>query len=433
MNKTYVVKNHEGYTFNLLALPDTNYFKFEIVNKIGSHIEKLYKEETGKNVYGISHLIEHLSFKSPQDFTSTELNKLLLSEGTYNASTDKDRINYWFETTMDRCDLGIKIVSNIAFNTLNKISFSEFEIEKSVVINEVKRYNDNDQNMFWYNCEKELCEYEENDNVIGDYENISNFTLDNCIVIKDSMQNGKEHIFNVTYDPEIVCAKDLMSKLVKEIKRFSPLNLTTPIDDKKLEVCKNHPSSKSYHSENKSEQVLTYINIDCVKNIFTANFANSYFASYSDTSLNELIREQNGLTYGIYFATSRINGKEFTYFGCDVTSGTEDKMLELFEESIVKSTNEFTKEKYEEFMKIKSLKRTMNLMNRKTYNSWHDEGTWHPDIIEDLKPELENNIDLAYSKFEELYCTYEQILEYMKELKNKVISGDYGIVQNKKV
>ena len=97
---------------------------------MGSNIEKVYENRHNKNVYGISHLVEHLSFRSPKDYTSEELLEKLKSEGTYNASTDHDRINYWFKTTTDRTKLAINLISNVALNNLSKISDEEFQIEK---------------------------------------------------------------------------------------------------------------------------------------------------------------------------------------------------------------------------------------------------------------------------------------------------------------
>ena len=132
-NKTFktVIKN--GKRFNLLTLPDTNFFKFEIINNYGSNIERVIKDKTGKNLYGISHFIEHLGFKSTKDFTTEELIVITKNDGICNASTDYDKIKYWFETTADNIDLAIKLMCNVAFNDLTKINQKEFDTEKNVV------------------------------------------------------------------------------------------------------------------------------------------------------------------------------------------------------------------------------------------------------------------------------------------------------------
>jgi len=160
-NKTFktVVKN--GRRFNLMTLPDTNFFKFEVINKYGSNVERVIKSKTAKNLYGISHLIEHLGFKSSKDFTTEELLTISKNEGECNASTSYDRINYWYRTTADNIDLAINFICNIAFNDLTKIDQKEFDTEKSVVYNEAKRAADDHQMMFYRNATRCLVGYED--------------------------------------------------------------------------------------------------------------------------------------------------------------------------------------------------------------------------------------------------------------------------------
>ncbi len=91
-NRTFKTIIRNGKKFNLLTLPGTNFFQFRIFNNYGANIERIVKEKTGKNVYGISHLIEHLSFKSTKDYTTDELIKITRNEGACNAGTSHDRI-----------------------------------------------------------------------------------------------------------------------------------------------------------------------------------------------------------------------------------------------------------------------------------------------------------------------------------------------------
>ena len=204
MARSYKQITQNNKTFNMLALPGTNFFKIELINMMGSNIERVYGEKFDKNVFGISHFIEHLAFRSPKDYTSPELLKHLKQDGTYNASTDYDRINYWFQTTMDRIDLGIKLIANIALNNLDRIPQDEFNTERKVVFNEAKRYADDDQTMFWFNSTKSLTGYTDEDNVIGIPETIDTFTQSDCIAIKNSFLQSAETIFNVTFDPTLL-------------------------------------------------------------------------------------------------------------------------------------------------------------------------------------------------------------------------------------
>jgi len=429
--KTYKQITHNGHKYNMLALPGTNFFKFELINMYGSHIERLYEERYGKNVYGISHFIEHLGFRATKDYSTTELLSLIKNEGTYNASTDYDRINYWFQTTMDRIDKGIRLVANYALNTLDGIPQDEFEIEKKVVYNEAKRYADDDQTMFWFNSTRSLTGYKEQDNVIGIPETIDTFTQEDCIKIKDMFLSNAEMVYNVTFDPTILTANEVIDKIEAELARHKPLGIAEVVTQEEYNNVVVLPKNVTFKLENESEQVMTLVNMDVVTDKITADSANAYLSNYAeDTSLNDIIREQNGLTYGIHFGADNTSYKPYTYFGCDVSKGTETLLMELFQDSINKSTDAWSEEAYEKFMTAKRLKRTMSLLDQKNYGSWHSIATWYPEVIEELKDVLATDLDKAYDEMDNKYSTFEAIGEYLETVRKTVNSKDYGFVTN---
>lgn len=429
--RTYKVIERNGRKYNMLGLPGTNFFKFEIINMYGSHIERLYEQRYGKNVYGISHFIEHLGFRATKDYSTTELLSLIKNEGTYNASTDYDRINYWFQTTMDRIDLGIKLVANYTLNTLDGIPEDEFNIEKKVVYNEAKRYADDDQTMFWFDTTRALTGYKVEDNVIGIPETIDTFTQEDCIKIKDMFLSNAQNVYNVTFDPTILTHDEVIDKIEAELARHTPLGIAEPVTQAEYDAVVVLPQNITSKLENESEQHMTMINMDVVTDRITADSANAYLSNYAeDTSLNDIIREQNGLTYGIHFGASNTSYKPYTYFGCDVSRGTEELLMQLFNESINKSVDAWSPQAYEKFMTAKRLKRTMSLLDQKNYGSWHSTATWYPEVIEELKDILAEDLDKAYDVMDEKYSTFEAIKTYLETVKETVNSKNYGLVTN---
>lgn len=429
--RTYKQITHNGHKYNMLALPGTNFFKFEIINMYGSHIERLYEKRYGKNVYGISHFIEHLGFRRTKDYTTNELLTLIKNEGTYNASTDYDRINYWFQTTMDRIDIGIRLVCNYTLNTLENIPADEFEIERDVVFNEAKRYADDDQTMFWFDSTKALTGYTAEDNVIGIPETIATFTLEDAVTIKDMFLSNASNVYNVTYDPTILTAQEVIDKIELEMHRFKPLGKADPVTQEEYDSMVIQPKDITTKLENESEQAMTLLNIDVVTNKLTADSGNAFLSQYAEeTSLNDIIREQNGLTYGISFGASNTSYKPYTYFGCDVSKGNEDKLMELFKESINLSADAWNDDAYEKFMTAKRLKRTMSLLDQKNYGGWHSTATWYPELIEEMKDILAEDLDQAYDVMDNTYSTKEKIGEYIESVRAKVNSEEYGKVTN---
>ena len=428
-SRTYKQISSSGNVYNMLALPGTNYFKFQILNKMGSHIERLYNEKNKKNVYGIAHFIEHLGFRNPKDYSTPELMSILKNEGNYNASTDYDRIDYWFETSMDKAPLAVKLVCNYALNNLDKIDTKEYDIEKKVVYNESKRYQDDPQTMFWFNTGTVLSDYNVEDNVIGIPETIDTFTIDDCIKIKNNFLKSGTNTYNVTYDPAVKSAAEIIDIIESELERHQPLDMGDVIGQDEYMSVVTPPKNGEYELKSTTDQEMTYLSFDVVKNKMTADYGNSYLARYAeDTSLDDVIREQNGLTYGVSMISSIDGYKYYTGFGCDVSAGTRGQMLELFEESVSASMDNWNEDTHAKLLKANTLKRVMALMDQKVHMAWHTLATWSPEVIDDLHDVLEENLDLAYDKLDEKYCSYDKVSEYLIDFKEKVDAGEYGKV-----
>lgn len=431
MKRTFKQITHNNHKYNILSLPNTNYFKFEVINMYGSIIEKYYQNNTGKNVYGLSHLIEHLGFRNCKDYSTKELLHLIKSEGTYNASTDTTRINYWFQTTMEKSFLGINLVMNYAFNDLTKISQEEFDIEKKVVYNEAKRYADDDQTMFSFNVYPALLGYDKEDNVIGIPETIDTFTLEDAINIKDIFLQNDDVFYNITYDPTILTEKEIINQIEYEILRFKKEKNENFVSKELYMSHINTINIKNIKIENESTQMLTALNLDVVTNKVTADACNSYLSQYAkDTSLNDIIREQNGLTYGIQLDAHNVDYKNYTYFGCDVSVGSEGLLLKLFKESINKSVDNWNEETHKYFMNTRKLKRTLNLINQKNYDYWFSLAVWDPELLEQIKYDAERDLDSAYTELDKLFCSFEQMQSYLNNVVESVNTEKYNLVSN---
>jgi hypothetical protein len=425
-----------GKEVNILDLPNTGFFKFEIYNMYGSNIERIIEKEYGKNVYGISHFVEHLGFRAPKDYTTDELQTLIKNEGAYNASTDYDRINYWFKTTMENRALAIKLVFNFAYNNLTRIPDEEFEAEKKVVYNEAKRYADDPQTMFYFNYLRDTCGLHEEDNVIGIPETIDTFTKEDAVMVKSIFNSYGKEVFNVTYDSE-VCSQEEIIEIIKteeakfEEEKFSikpKLRVTPTMYENALAKNEN----KRYLSNNASEQKMTLIAFDDDEtNAYLMNKMLIFVASLSEgDSLTELIREQNGLTYGVYFYPSVYQYKNKILFGCDVTKGTEGKLLELFEQSLISVCDTFNEVKFNNFMKTTMLKMKMNTLNQESLTNRFDTMIFSPHSKQPFIEGAKIDFDEAYNTFFEECLTYDVMKKFLMSLKNKWLNKEYTIITN---
>lgn len=434
MKKTFTRETINGRQYQFLTLPDSNLFKIEIVNKMGAHVERIIQQLTGRNVYGLSHLVEHLGFRCTKDFTTEELMMALKREGTYNASTDHERINYFFKTTSQRMRTAINLVCNFGLNDLLNLTEEEFQTEKKTVYNEVKRYNDDDQAMFHFAVMPTFCGYSQEDNILGTTESVDALTLEDAKLIKNIFLAYGEHVINITYDPNATPREDIIEAVENELARFQP-PVPTSVGHEVNALYQQSlatPRLDTLTVENGAEQVMTALLFDTITpaTMLAARIGNNYLADLSPTSLTDFIREKNGLTYGLWLYDDQISYSPYTLFMCDVTKGTEDLMMSLLEQSVDVSVDNFTKEAYIELMDMIRLQRTLAFVDQQKYDRIFWTAMWYPNIIDAAKEEFAANIDLGYLALDDRMASYEDIKQYLELFRTWVKERKYGKLTN---
>lgn len=134
------------------------------------------KYETREN-NGISHFLEHMFFKG----TKKRKNAMALASeldslgAEFNAFTGKEYTGYWVKTEASKIETVMDIVSDMLLNS--KLSSTEINREKGVIIEELNMYRDNP--MFYLEDVFEECLYGNTPagwDTIGTRENIIGFT-----------------------------------------------------------------------------------------------------------------------------------------------------------------------------------------------------------------------------------------------------------------
>jgi len=435
MNKTFTRETIDGRQYQFLTLPGSNLFKFEIINKMGAHVERAVYDITGRNVFGLSHLVEHLGFRCCKDYTTDELMQALKKEGTYNASTDHERINYWFKTTSSRMRTAIRLVLNYGLNDLSLLTDEEFQTEKKTVYNEVKRYNDDDQTMFHFSVMPAFCGYDtEHDNILGTPESVDATTLEDAQMIKAIFLTQGDMVFNITYDPTVLTKEEITATVDAELSRFPAPDST--------ELC-NHigKAYRDYISEptmldttidNPSEQVMTALLFDTMGdiNVVAARVGNRYLSSLSPISMTDLIREKNGLTYSLWLYDDQMAYKPYAVFGCDVTRGTEERMMELLEQAVDESVDRFDRDAYEDLMDMITLKRTLAFVDQEQYDRIFWTALWHPQVIDVAAEEFADDIDSGYRALDRRLSSYDNVKAYIEMFRHWVKNKKYGKLTN---
>jgi len=433
MSPTFKIKNINGVTYQLLTLPGTNLFTHRIISHMGAHIEKAYFQKYNKNVYGISHLVEHLSFRASADFTTDELMNLLKKEGTYNASTCHEYIDYFFKTSMERRRLASQLVCNYAFNDLSRISDDEFNIERSVVINEINRYADEPQTMFYYNNHIPLSGYHDEDNVLGSGYTVSTITLSDAKQIKNIFL-GQKHIHALTYDPLYATESEIIDTVGLELDRWKQ---RVYIPDNEWETLYNDSivradTSGEYEIVNASKQHMVSIRFAVNTATLAHDVGTYYLATDSHKSLTDIIREKYGLTYGIYFYTLLENNEQYSIFSCDVESDKVDILMTAIEESFSAAVAAYTQEEHDSTLSSYKLQRILKQASPEVHNSLHNIAAYNPEQVEEYKDIYAKDIIAAYDARLEKDATFDNVNEYIISIKEMFKNKEYSIVTNKK-
>jgi len=107
-----------------------------VLTNVGSRYET-------KEVWGASHLIEHLMFKG----TKKRPNSLILSReldrygAEYNAYTGKDLTGYYVKIASNHFDVAVDLLSDMLMHS--KFDAKEMTREKKVIVEEIKMYEEN--------------------------------------------------------------------------------------------------------------------------------------------------------------------------------------------------------------------------------------------------------------------------------------------------
>jgi zinc protease len=104
---------------------------------------------------GISHFLEHLVFKGTEKYLVNQISKKIESYGgIINAGTSKEYTVYFVDIPKEGIEDAFDVISQLVFHA----TFPEDELEKErlVVIEEIKRYEDNPGNVLYENFNNKL-------------------------------------------------------------------------------------------------------------------------------------------------------------------------------------------------------------------------------------------------------------------------------------
>ncbi len=134
-DESFVLGN--GMKVILVAQPGSPVVSMRVMIRTGA------ADESSRSEYGLAHLMEHMAFKGTTRYPDPGTISSLVERngGEMNAYTSSDSTVYYLNLPADQTTLGLDILSDLVFHPL--YDPKEYELEKQVVIEEIKRGQDN--------------------------------------------------------------------------------------------------------------------------------------------------------------------------------------------------------------------------------------------------------------------------------------------------
>jgi len=192
----------------------------EIAVKNGAYTE-------GPEYSGLSHLFEHMFFKSNRDYpTQQQFLKRTQELGMdYNGSTYAERVDYYFTFDKDSLEAGLKFMNAAIRFPIYRVE--DMQKERPVVDGEFQRAESDPGFQLWYECQKKLWgDLLTRKNPIGDHNVINTATPEKMMIIKGKYYHPNNSILVICGDVK----HDQSFEMVKKIFGDWPSSGFDPIE-----------------------------------------------------------------------------------------------------------------------------------------------------------------------------------------------------------
>ena len=360
--------------------------------------------ETDKEA-GISHFLEHLSFKGWKIWnTPTKLRNAVMDMGwVFNAATGDQRTNFFIKAPYKTWEQQLDILSDMIVNTLyNK---EEIEKEKWVIIQELKKSKDNNiREAYLQGREFFLWKNNFSRPTLWYEENIKNFTAEDFINYKNQLYTKDNLVIAIAW--KIEDQKFFEEKIEKS---FSTL------PEKKTRNCpkfeRNLQKEHTSHIEKWLNQTRITVFIPSVAITSKDFFPCSLLAKLMRKWLHKTIREELWLCYDIIVNCIAI--KEYGFF--------------LIETGVHPDKIEMTLEKINEILD----KIIINWIDDDEINRIKNGQIWNTIISYETPQRLSDFYSSRYLQFNKIIPLDEWINSY-EQVKKKDIENMFPLLEKDK-
>ncbi len=317
--------------------------------------------ETKEN-NGISHFIEHMTFKGTKKRSAFDISNDIDKIGSQiNAYTSKENTCFYVKTMPSHLEESIEILSDIFFNSTYEDK--EIEREKGVVIEEINMSKDSPEDT----CYDLLAKGYFGDDgygmtILGPISNIQKFTKNDIL----------------DYISKYYTADNVVVSIAGNVKYDDAFTL---IEKYFLNAFNNKCKAEAYKYKRKKPKFLiqkkdieqTHIGI-CLKSFkatdkraYALNIANTIFGGGMSSRLFQRIREELGLCYSVYSYMSQYKDTGTL----EIYSAVNPKSYSQAFDEIIKLINEFRENGItkDEFLRGKEQVKSSLIMSQESTSS----------------------------------------------------------------
>lgn len=233
--------------------------------KAGGDYEKGYP-------FGVAHFLEHMMFKGTKKRNKYEISEDASFIGAIqNAGTYTDKTTYYLQIPYHQWKPAVELLSDMMFHST--FPEDEMEMEKKVVLEEIKSYSDDPASLAFGTLQKEImAHYPEKQEILGTAESVMSITRNDIVRFVNEFYQPKNMIFvatgNVDHEEIVAYLEELLPKEVsgerKEMPAFEEhdfagkeVTITKEIDQS--HVCWALFGPNVFEKENSTMRVLAQI------------------------------------------------------------------------------------------------------------------------------------------------------------------------------
>lgn len=288
--------------------------------------------ESKKN-NGISHFLEHMSFKGTKKYKkSSDLNKELdILGSSYNAFTSHEYTGYHITCANSCLNSIVNILSEMYFNPLfNK---SDIKKERGVITEEINMYSDSPSRKIYDSMMKLLYNNYKLPGLVdiaGPKKNIDTMSKEDFIKYHNKYYYPANSLLVISGNFELEDIKPIVNDKFN-IKSKKKKEIINNLKIKNIN-CSKKPESKIYYMKTEQTYLLIGVRtfgINEYKNIYILELIVCILAKGFSSRLYKKIREDNGLAYFIKSSTELFSTFGHVQFLMNINSKKIEQAIKL--------------------------------------------------------------------------------------------------------